>query len=408
VSSFDRKEAAEWAQAADGSAAKMITGAGQALADSARRGFPIPPGETLDQILGLGLEVKTSLVQANGKIYDEGRARIFQVDEFEIKLIVRLAKLGMELYRERLFNALALEEAEAQAVTERAKADVERRNLETEARMAGVIRAKAEVEQGITVFKQQLVTAQEENLAGEELLIEAQLETAEAKLKIIDSIYQVIAAEELVLAAERRRAASLEEVLAAQKIVAAIKKEMVPFYLAKAAAREELAVAVTQDAAVREEIERLGYDRLELKTAEEDLNHVIRQAEEDHELAQQSRIQAEKARRVAQVQLRRLLQEYHNQVQEEILAQKEDLAKDGVDFKLFLQLARLGMSIDEDVALLMNKRDILNQELNNLLQNMEAAARAQAGAISASGNTSTTNRHTDHFTRRIIKGSGFG
>lgn len=401
---FNRKESAEWALAVDGGMDKLLDGVDKALTDSARRGFPAPPGETLASILAAGLETKTALVQANGKIYEEGRARIFQVDESALKVLVRIAKLSMELYRERLMNALSLEEAEAQAVTERSQADIARLNSETEARMVGVIRAKAEVEQGILVFKQQLVEAERESLSAESLLINAQLETAEKKLAIIDSIYRVIAAEELVLAAERRRAASLEQVLVAQRLVAAIKKEMVPFYLDKAKAREDLAVAITQDAAVREQIERLGYDRLELKESEEDMKHQVRQAEEEHELAQHSRIRAEKARQVAQIQLRRLLQEYHNQITQEILSQKEELAKDGVDFKLFLHLSRLGLSIDEDLALLKNKRDIVNQELSNLLANMTAAARSQESQIAASAHTMTDIYTSSYLYRRIYKG----
>jgi hypothetical protein len=402
--SFNPKESAEWALAADGGAEKLAAGVDKALADAAGRGFPAPPGETLSAILTMGLETKASLVQANGKIYDEGRARLFQVDEFALKVIVRLAKLGMELYRERLFNALALEEAQAQAVAERSRADVERLNSETEARMAAVIRAKAKVEQGIIAFKGQLVAAERESLAGESLLINAQLETAQAKLAIINSIYQVIAAEELVLAAERRRAASLEKVLVAQEAVAAIKKEMVPFHLAKAEAREQLAVAVTKEAAVREDIERLGYDRLELKRAEENVNHQVRQAEEDHEVAQQARVRAEKVRQVAQIQFRRLLQEYHNRVQADILELRKVLEKDGVDFKLDTHLARVEMGVDEDVALLDHERDLVGQELNNLLRNLEAAANDQATTIRESANTKSITDHYHYIGRRIIKG----
>jgi hypothetical protein len=402
--SFDRKESAAWALAVNTEAGKLAAEVDKALADGAQRGFPAPPGETLGFILEAGLEAQSKLAAANGKIYDEGREKLFTIDEFALKVLVRIAKLSLESYREQIMNALALEQSQQAADTERRRADIERLNAETEFRMVGVIRAKAAMEQSIIIYRRQLVAAERESLVSETLLINAQLETAKKKLEIIDSIYQVLAAEELVLAAERRRAASLELVLESQRRLAAIEKEMEPFYLAKAEARVELAAAVTKEAKVREDIEKLGYDRLALKVAEEDFAHREREANEDYEIEQAALTRARKATEIARVHLRRLLLEYSNQVRQEIISLKEQLAKDGIDFKLFIELAKLGLNIDNDVVLTDHDRGIINQELNNLLQNMWQRALDQEKTVKASAKSMTRSTHQALIGREIIHG----
>ena len=229
MGTFNRRESADFAIAADAETEKLLSGVEKVLADGASRGFPTPPGETLEAILAISLGAKDKLVAANGSLYDKSREVLFQQQEYALNVHVRLAKLVMELYREQIFDALSVEKAEVEDLKERNLADVERLNNQTELRQRAIIQARAEAERRIIVYKQQLVEAEAVTLQAEAILIQASLATAEKKLEIISSIYQVLAAEELVVAAETRRAASLTKVLAAELITAGVKKEMVPY-----------------------------------------------------------------------------------------------------------------------------------------------------------------------------------
>lgn len=368
--SFDRTESAQWALTAGQAAAELEGAVDHAFSEAAGRGFPAPPGHSLEAVLLLGQAAKGKLVEANARIYEEQRQTLFQQEEFALLVVVRLAKLALESYREQIFNALALEQAEAQGMTERSRADVDRANTEVEARQAAIIRARAETESRINSYRAQLVSAEMVTLDSERSLIQAQMATAEKKLEIIKSIYQVLAAEELVLAAERRRADSLERVLEAQRMVAGIKQATVPYLIEKAVAREELAEAVTREAATLEALERLGYDRANLKTVEEYVNHQIREAEEKYEVAKVARIRANKATEVARTEARRILQDYANVIRAQILEVRKDLEKQGVVLRIETQSVRHADSMNADISVLSQERINLGLELANLIVNM--------------------------------------
>jgi hypothetical protein len=399
---INRSESAEWALACDELGSKLVDETQKALSDSAGRGFFAPTGATLETILDFSQKTKEKMVEINGKIYERRRKVIFDQQEFALKILVQVAKLAFEAYREAIFNALALEQAEQAADAERDIADVNRLNAETEKRQVAIIQAKAELERRITVYRAQLVETETETMTFERLLIKAQLETAEKKLEIIDSLYKVLAAEELVLAAEQRRAASLELLLEAQRTLAAIKEEMVPYYLDKAKARGELAVAVTEDAAVREEIEKLGYDRLELKAAEEEADHQVREANEVYELAQDAQVRATEATKMARAQASRILQEYANEIQTSILAKRLALEKEGIDLKLNTSLSRLSIGLADDIEVIERERANLSLELANILENLAEQANSAAETIRYSA-TQQGKSCTDAYTSLRIR-----
>ena len=405
MASFNNRESAEWALGVDAEAEKLLMGVDKALADGAARGFPAPPGDTLEAILTAGQGAKGKLAETDGKIYDTRRGVIFQEQEFALGVLVKLAKLAMDLYREQIFNALALEEAGQHATTERSRADVERLNAETELRQRAIIQNRAEAERRIIVYKQQLVAAETTTLTAEEILVQAQLATATKKLQIIDSIYEVLAAEQLVLAAERRRAVALQRVLAAELIVAGIKQEMVPFYIQKAKSLEELAQAIIAELPITEALIRLGYDRIDLKTTEEYAGHLERDKQEELELLKEQFVRANTALELTRIQNRRLLLEYRNRIQELILAGRKDLQEQEVAFHLATGLAREKIKVDADVAVIEHKITNLTDELVSILQNMADRANDQATTVRASHFTKTSiSRLGATIARTILAG----
>jgi|WetSurMetagenome_2_1015567.scaffolds.fasta_scaffold159231_1 hypothetical protein len=399
--SFNLTESAKWAQANQKVIGDLHTGVDKALADAAARGFPAPPGGTLTTILSAIQEAKAKLTEANGKIYEERRADLFQQEEFAMKIIVQAAKLGMELYREELLNALAIEQAEAMAERDRGRADVERMNSEIDARQVAIIQARAEMEHRITVLKAQLVEAEAGTLVYETALINAQVATAEKKLEIINSIYLVLAAEELVLAAEHRRAETLTTLLAAENVVAEVKRAMVPLYIEKAGARRELADAITKDIPVQKAIVELGYDRVDLENRKEFAAHLLRLAENELELAKAGWTRANNVLTLTQLQSRRFLQAHENDVQKKVLELKESLVNDGLDFRLFMKLANLELSEGNETKIMTADVANTSKELDAIVDGLAYRAESQARAIMSGKKTSSYTHSTQNLTREI-------
>jgi hypothetical protein len=248
------------------------------------------------------------------------------------------------------------------------------------------------------------VAAEAVTITSERALIEAQLATATKKLEIIDSIYQVLTAEELVLAAENRRAATLELLLDAQMVVAEIKKAMIPFWIGKADARIKLADAITAEIPISKAIIELGYDRIALEDRKEDAAHQEREAQEELELAKMAWTRANKVTEFTRMQSRRLLQEYANIIQAEILAKKKSLSEDGIDFKLDSSLTRQGIGVNNDVAVANHERGNMATELAAILLNLSNRATDEASKVAASATQSSMTYSTRLLSRQIVEG----
>ena len=404
MTDFNRTESARFAQENQKIVGELHAGADKALAEAASRGFAVAPGDTLAAILAAGQAAKDKLVEGNAKIYDDRRKVLFEQDEFAMKLIVSLAKLGMELYREELMNALAIEQAENTALRDLDNADVARMNAEVDLRQRAIIQARAEAERRVVVLKAALVAAEEGTLPYETALVNAQLATAEKKLEIIASIYLVLAAEELVLAAENRRAASLTLLLDAQMIVAEIKKQMIPFWIGKANARIDLAAAITAEIPISKAIIELGYDRIALEDRKEAAAHYVRGLELGLEVLKEQWTRANKATELSRAESRRLLQTYANITQAEIMANKKSLNEDGIDIKLKTGLARQAIGVDDDEQVTNAEKDNTTEELAAVLLGLDARAHAQANSIDASKEKHTRNESTTLLSRKIIEG----
>ena len=241
--SFNRRESADWAIAVDTEAGKLLDTVSKELADGAARGFAKPPGDTLASILAIGQAVKGKLAELDVKLHESRRGIIYQEEEYALSVLVRLAKLGMELYREQLFNALAVEQACQEAQRDRALADVERLDFETELRQRAIIMARAEMERRITVLKGELIDEETITLDSERTLIAAELATAERRLSVIDAIYQVLAAEKLLAAAETVTMGQEEVLINAQLATAEKKLEIIDAIYAVIAAERLVLVA---------------------------------------------------------------------------------------------------------------------------------------------------------------------
>jgi hypothetical protein len=405
MSSYNLTESALWQQETDKLVGELHAGADKALAEAASRGFAAAPGDTLAAILAAGQAVKGKLVEANGKIYESRRKTLFEIQTFAMEMIVKLAKLGMQLYAAELIFALELENAANTALRDQGNADIIRMSAEVDLRQRAMIQSRAEAERRVVVLKAALVVAEEKTLPFETALVAAQIKTAEEKLRIIESIYLIIEAQELELAAENRRAATLEVLLAAQLVVAEIKKAMIPFYIEKADARLELADAITAEIPISKAIIELGYDRIDLENRKEFAAHLLRLAENELELAKLGWTRANSVLTFTQLQSRRLLQEYENVIQAEVLTLKKSLTEDGVDLRLTTSLARQAIGVNDDVQVTTAEVNNTRSELMAIIAGLEDRANAQADTIEASQDKRTMSHATNNIQRKIIAGS---
>ena len=402
--SFNRTESARFAQENQKIVGELHAGADKALAEAASRGFAVAPGDTLATILFAGQAAKDKLVEANGKIYDDRRKVLFEQDEFAMKLIVSLAKLGMQLYAAELMNALTLEDAANTSLRDKGLADVTRMTAEVEGRQVSIIRARAEMERRILVYKDRLVVAEEGALVFERALIDAQLATATEKLKIIESIYLVLAAEELVLAAENRRAATLEVLLAAQLIVADIKKTMIPFYNEKAAARLALADATKAEIPVREAIENLGYARIALENQKAAMEHGIRVAELTVENARRASVTASIAVELARARGRAQVAAASASVRGQIANYRRDAIVSAAEGSADAGIARAEGAAAQEMAQADAEETALSSQLSAVIAGMEARGAAQAAGIRSGAETNLTTETFAEVTRKISGG----
>jgi hypothetical protein len=387
---YDRQESAKFALTIDKETDKLADGVEKALADSASKGFAMPTGSILETVLGATLDTKAALTEANGKIYDDRRGVLYQQEEFQLSLLVKIAKLAYEKYREELFNALAIDQAQQEADIQRSRADVERRNIEIEARMVSIIRAKAEMEQIINLLKAELVEKETQTLPMERDLIDAKLATAEKKLEIIASIYKVLAAEKLVLAAEQRRADSLTLVLEAQRQLAAVKEAMVPYYEEKAKAKMQLADATIAEIPILKAIAALGYDRAAVKGAEAAGVMAKAAAEVGYIQAETAYVVAMKTAEVAREQNKTQLQLMNNTIQTALLALKKEIKEMGAEFELAHMLARRQITIEGEEKVTEEETAGLGKEMSNIVHNLTQRMASEVAKIEASAKTQST------------------
>lgn len=404
MANIPKDEAAKWTQAADESFGKAEAEIEQLLDDMAGRGFASPPGAALMGIVDLSMGAKAKAAEANGKIYEQQTDKDFKVEEFDLQLAVKYARLEMEFYRDRIMNLIAEEAAQNEATTTMQRGDIERLNAEVEKRAALIIRSKADLEHEVNVFKQQLIDAQYLSLGAEIELINAQVETAETRLQTVAQIYALVEAEQLVLVAERRKQQALQLVIAAQRNLAAVRQEMIPLYVAKADARIQDAAAIAQEAQDKIALENLGYDRIALKTAQESAESAIRQAETVYYTALSKLAQAEKTTELMRNQIRIALQLYANQIRTGVLATRLEAEEVAVDSRFDGMYARRAADINADIEVLRHQASLITQELAVHLQAIQSTALSNEATTKASGRRNERITSTMIQRREIFKG----
>ena len=333
-------EQSKWAIALNKHHAKFANDTVAVEGEAASRGFGFMPGKTQMALVQAGAEFKMSLTEEAGGIYKEFRDRIFQVTQALRRYRLSLAKLDLNLWRERELNRMAIEAAEFEAEVDRNKADIQRAAATIEARNYNVIRLRAITEREVNYWKGVAVEAEGRSLSTEEELAAARLATAQERLRVIDYMRESVRAEAVAVEAEKTKVTALQGLIAVKEELAQVKLGMIPLYENKAEAKTRLATAVTEEAGALVEIAKLGTQRAEQKRA-------IWAAESAYFAARLGLMAQEGAREIAQLDVdvarnnaRVEVQTAHNAARTAVANAKMGLEKDQVALKYSLAALR--------------------------------------------------------------------
>lgn len=382
---YPADEAAKWGQQVDGLTRKLRGTVRGALSDAAARGFEVVPGPTMQVVIEATVETKVALTQANQKLYQEGIAQVEKAADTDQKVILGLAKLDFEAYKAALENELELQKAWADLQEKERRAVIEMLKSDVDKRQAAIIEEKALIEHEVNYWKGLAIEAEGLALDAEVELANEKVKTAEEKMKIIEWLYKVIEAEQLVIAAEYIKAAALEKLIIKETELIEVKKTMIPLQKRKAAAKIEQAEAITEEAEVRKEIEELGYDRIELRAAQEEADHQIRMAEEDYEEARVAYTRADRATEYARLQNRTTMMEYENLIRDKIIDRRAALEKVERAFRHDYQHYWRKYEITNDIRYMdLGKQLYILETAHKLLKGKEVG-KAKAGDVSSTG-----------------------
>jgi hypothetical protein len=149
----------------------------------------------------------------------------------------------------------------------------------------------------------------------------------------------------------------------------------------------------------------LGYRRIELKDAEQEADHEVRVAEYDYERAKEVYIRASQATEVARAEARRIIQEYSNQVRQEIIRLRELLEKDGITFKIDTSYERQRRETEADIEIMNHEGDIVKDSLLAHLLNMAKVGVDECKTIRDSAEQIYRTASFEVRAQRISKGT---
>jgi hypothetical protein len=364
--------------------------------DSSSRGFAVPPGDTMGKIAEIGEAVKLELSKANGELYGDQAAIMFQIVEFEAKLAVEYAKLEMALYIQDLLNALELEQAEMTENYKRDKAYMDRLAADVEKRKYDILIGKADIESALIDYKMREVEAQALGLDKELELIAAQILTANERLRMIQWLNEIIAKERAIISIEQDRAAILQDIIVIKKAIAVIKEGMLPLYENKSAAKTLQATAITDEVVWKKLLIELGFRKIDVKDAEASSSVTLNEKRTELEVNRLALIRASNALSKLRGEHDVSLTEYGNIIAGQVLTIEEGIKKDAIDMRLDTANIRLTNDVANEVSLINTKIGNLQEDIASTI----AKIMDIANTVSRSGNTSLINSHKERTKQR--------
>lgn len=376
------------------------------LDNAANRGFAVVPGNVHEKVMNLGLETKKRLTQENGELYNEQKGSIFQQEEFDLNLLVDYARLKLQLYIQRLLNALELEWAELKEAFRKAQWEDKKLRAIIEKRNADLILAEARTRAEVFAYRTQLEQTKLLTLDKELELIQAQYETAQERLKIIPYLEEVIKAEQLVIEAEQRRVIVLNRVIEIEEELAIIKEGLIPKYKELAAKKEEQAKAIEEEAYWKKLMIELGYRETELKDTEAAAQVSQTEAEEALENARLAYVRAQGAAEIARAKAQTTLSQFRAYIARTITEIGERIKKADIDLRLDTAFEKLAMAIEDETEIQDERQLIIQAEKLNQIFNLGKIADYQYWRIRECAHKSIRERTVSIIDHKIQGGGG--
>jgi hypothetical protein len=394
VMSYDPHESARWSIEANQAAGEYLEARSKVLADAGARGFVTPPGESLSDLLSLGMKVKGKLSEQNGKLYEEERQRIYELIEFNLKIEVAAQKLVMQWQVAELLDAIVEEQANLSVQKEYNQADIEEFRATVEQRQANIIRAKADAEVEVNAGRLALSNAQKAGLQAQILLVNAELATALAKEEIVNSVYAVIDAENEILTAEQSKVTALQGLTTAKENLVIAKQSLVTAEQNKATATNNLAKATIED------VNR----QIQISDAEvEQAGSKIEIANLQNNIANAKKLIADDEVKIAQHRVNIAIYEKAiAKAREDLASAEQELAAAATDYaKAIGKVAEVEAAVE--IARIKAQKDVADERkrvvdlyTDDLTQDIANAAEARAAAIAAEDGATITSKTYKH------------
>ena len=401
---YPADEAAKWGEKVDGLTRKLRGTVQGLLTDAAARGFEMVPGPTMGLIVEATVDTKVALTQENQKLYKDGLQRIDKEVEVDEKVAFGLAKLDFEAYRADLENELELQKAWGDMVLAERRAYIERLKSDVDKRQAAIIEERALIEHEVNYWKKVAIEAEALALDAEVELANEKVKTAQEKMKIVEWLYKVIEAEQLIIVAEYKKAAALDKLLVKEEELIVVKKSMIPLQKQKAAARITQADAIKEEAYIKKEIEELGYERIKLTAAKEEMEHELRLAEEDYEQARIDYTRADRQTELTRQQVKTTMLDYENIIKDKVIERRGALDKVEKAFRHDFQHYWKKYEIHNDIHYMEQGKKFYILEAKGKMRTIKDVAKWKAADAEASSFKVINKLSGSHMDQYVSKG----
>ena len=157
---YPADEAGKWGQEIDGISRKFQGEVRNALTEAAGRGFPAPPGPVLELIVATGLAAKFKAAEVNAKLYQGLTDRRLKEEEVDLKVVLGLAKLDLEVLKADYDNAHDLAQALEDKNLSEKRATIQKLQSDVDKRQAYIIEERANIEHEVNYWKRLAIQAE--------------------------------------------------------------------------------------------------------------------------------------------------------------------------------------------------------------------------------------------------------
>ena len=212
----------------------------------AGQGFLYRPGFLSDMATGIERAAKFKLSEINYSIIEQMITRELAATGHSYEIAVKEAMIAWELEKTQTLTILEQELAELKYARALSWEDIVRLQAELDLRQIILISTKADIDEQVEAYRQQLVEIDGQSIPYEQALLTAQLATANKKLTIIPYIETILEKEQSLLTKEQSNMGLKGALLTEQRAIIPKTKELQAARIVLAANKQTLVDAKSE------------------------------------------------------------------------------------------------------------------------------------------------------------------